>query len=234
MSNLDMTLEDRIKINQSSSRDGARTFGTGPTRRFPTRSATRDAPYSFAAARAPETQWDQSIYPIQGAARVLAIETGTKLLVSNLDYGVTDEDLKELFSALGDLKRCSVNYDRSGRSEGTAEVVFSRRRDAEAAIKSYNNVQLDGKPMNIEIIGANMAPHTILPQAPYGEYRINGGGPIRNARVQGRGGAMRRPQGAVHNSRNGRGGGRGRNEKISAEDLDADLDSYIAEAKETN
>jgi THO complex subunit 4 len=38
----------------------------------------------------------------------------------------------------------------------TAEVVFSRRSDALAAVKRYNNVELDGKPMKIEIIGTNI------------------------------------------------------------------------------
>jgi THO complex subunit 4 len=40
--------------------------------------------------------------------------------------------------------------------KGTAEVVFSRRADAENATKRYNNVQLDGNPMKIEIIGTNL------------------------------------------------------------------------------
>ncbi|MCL7045817.1 hypothetical protein MKW94_028948, partial [Papaver nudicaule] len=39
---------------------------------------------------------------------------------------------------------------------GTAEVVFSRRNDASSALKRYNNVQLDGKPMKIEIVGTNI------------------------------------------------------------------------------
>lgn len=34
--------------------------------------------------------------------------------------------------------------------------MFSRRRDAEVAIKKYDNVQLDGKPMKIELVGTNM------------------------------------------------------------------------------
>jgi THO complex subunit 4 len=40
--------------------------------------------------------------------------------------------------------------------QGTAEVFFSRRSHALAAIKRYNNVKLDGKPMQIEIIGTNI------------------------------------------------------------------------------
>ena len=43
--------------------------------------------------------------------------------------------------------------------QGTAEIVFSRRADAAAAVTKYNNVQLDGKPMKVEIVGTNiMAP----------------------------------------------------------------------------
>lgn len=34
-------------------------------------------------------------------------------------------------------------------------MVFTRRSDAFQALKKYNNVQLDGKPMKIEIAGAS-------------------------------------------------------------------------------
>ena len=39
--------------------------------------------------------------------------------------------------------------------QGSAEVIYLRRSDAFAALKRYNNVLLDGKPMKIEIVGAN-------------------------------------------------------------------------------
>lgn len=52
--------------------------------------------------------------------------------------------------------------------QGTAEVVFTRKPDAVAAMKRYNNVQLDGKPMKIEMIGTN------LNSAPVPVVRSNG------------------------------------------------------------
>ena len=58
--------------------------------------------------------------------------------------------------------------------QGTAEVVFARRADAVAAVKKYNNVQLDGKPMKIEIVGTNTPTTAAAPPV------INGG-QARNA-----------------------------------------------------
>ncbi|MED6187479.1 hypothetical protein PIB30_076840 [Stylosanthes scabra] len=245
---LDMTLDDIIKNNKKSGSGGSRgsrprQSGPGPARRFPNRAANRAAPY--AAAKAPETAWQHDLYadqavgafPGQGAGRASSIETGTKLYISNLDYGVSNDDIKELFSEVGDLKRHTVHYDRSGRSKGTAEVVFSRRADAVAAVKRYNNVQLDGKPMKVEIVGTNITTQAIAPAANGGFGNLNGvprsgqgrsGGPL----VRPRGGGGGRGRGPP---RRGRGRGRGRGgEKVSAEDLDADLEKYHSEAMQLN
>ncbi|KAJ0083684.1 hypothetical protein Patl1_30876 [Pistacia atlantica] len=271
-SSLDMSLDDIIKNNKKSGsgnfRGRGRGSGPGPARRFSNRGANRAAPYSAAKIQAPETTWQHDMFtdqgtafPAQQAGRASAIETGTKLYISNLDYGVSNEDIKtyfvfssllavlellflldllliiviaisvELFSEVGDLKRYSIHYDRSGRSKGTAEVVFSRRADAVAAVKRYNNVQLDGKPMKIEIVGTNITTPAV-PSTANGTVR-NSNGFSRGG--QGRGGAFRRPRGGAGGGRgSGRGRGRGRdhNEKISADDLDADLDKYYSEASE--
>lgn len=51
--------------------------------------------------QAPETAWQHDLFADQvgaysapQAARASAIETGTKLYISNLDYGVSNEDIK--------------------------------------------------------------------------------------------------------------------------------------------
>ncbi|KAL3530718.1 hypothetical protein ACH5RR_010040 [Cinchona calisaya] len=242
---LDMTLDDLIKQNKKPGGGGGRGrgrgSGAGPSRRFNNRAANRATPY--AGPKAPESAWKHDMFASDqamaysgqiGGGRGSAIETGTKLYISDLDYGVSNEDIKELFSEVGDLKRHTVHYDRSGRSKGTAEIVYSRRQDAMAAVKRYNNVQLDGKPMKIEIVGTNISTPAAGPQfatAAFGDFN----GLPRSG--QGRGGSFGRARGGVRSrggSGRGRERGRGRGEKISAELLDADLESYHKEAMKTD
>lgn len=244
---LDMSLDDLIKNNKksgggNSGRGRGRLSGPGPTRRFNNLGANRSTPYG--GPKAPDAAWkhdtfggsDQAMGNFGPGGRSSAIETGTKLYISNLDYGVSNEDIKELFAEVGDLKKYSIHYDRSGRSKGTAEIVFSRRQDALAAVKRYNNVQLDGKPMKIEIVGLNLVAPVGGPSSANNSF----GNMNRYPRSgQGRSGGFGRPRGGAGGrgsaARGGRGRGRGgRGEKISADDLDADLEKYHSESMETN
>ncbi|KAG6503089.1 hypothetical protein ZIOFF_035378 [Zingiber officinale] len=188
-------------------------------------------------SQAPESAWQHDMYSAVGfpapTARASSIETGTKL-TTFICVAFAHDDIcffQELFSEVGDLKRYSINYDRSGRSKGTAEVVFARRLDALAAVKKYDNVLLDGKPMKIDIIGTNIPTPTVVPQLSNGAIGIANGaprsiGPVRSFVGLPRAGGPGRGR--------GRGRGKGRGEPVSAAALDADLDKYHAEVMQTN
>ncbi|KAI4349286.1 hypothetical protein L6164_009895 [Bauhinia variegata] len=240
-SSLDMSLDDIIRSNKqktrgSNSRDRA-PRSSGPSRRIPNRFTNRTTPYAKPFHDAAST-WQHDMFMEDAAAfsphaarfSSNSNEAGIKVLISNLDYGVSDEDIKELFSEAGDVKRYAVHYDRSGRSKGTAEVVYSRRVDALQAVKKYNNVQLDGKPMKVEIVGQRNIPFQTPAHGPATNAMYDSGVRISG---QARTGAAGQPRGSGR-GRRGRGGNRNHAEKVSAEDLDADLDKYHAEGMETN
>ncbi|WVZ54996.1 hypothetical protein U9M48_005717 [Paspalum notatum var. saurae] len=240
---LDMSLDDLISRNKDSHHQRPRGRGRATHRRFQARAAA--APYqhrrgSMFQAQAPPPPPMAYARPA-GYAQPPMIDTPTRLYISNLDYAVTNDDIKELFSDVGDLERYSINYDRSGRSKGTAEVVFSRRSDALAAVKRYNNVQLDGKPMKIDIVGTNIeAPPPPTAAFSFKPPARNFNMPFRSAPGRGGGGGgWPRGRGGFSERggwRGGRGRGRGGrgSEKVSAEDLDADLDKYRMATMETS
>ncbi|XP_072978395.1 THO complex subunit 4D-like [Typha angustifolia] len=238
---------------------GGGTFrgrGMGMPPRGPLGVNSRSSSYAIAKSfsQAKEMIWRHDLFnDSMVAAGLSGVETGTKLYISNLDYGVSNEDIKELFSEIGDLKRYAVHYDRNGRPSGSAEVVFTRRSDAIAALKRYNNVQLDGKAMKIEVIGTNLG----LPTTPRVNVVAGANGRGRRTVVMtpgfGRGGASSfkrtagwnrggpqpgRGRGGRGPSRGrgaGRGRGRGRKQTVqkSADELDKDLETYHATGTDT-
>ncbi|XP_054162628.1 THO complex subunit 4-B-like [Oppia nitens] len=78
-----------------------------------------------------------------------------QIFIENLEFGVVDGDIHQLFDAFGSLKRAALNYDRNGRSAGTAFVVFERKADAITAVNSLNNVTLDGRVLRLTLVDGN-------------------------------------------------------------------------------
>ncbi|KAG2188605.1 hypothetical protein INT44_001360 [Umbelopsis vinacea] len=92
--------------------------------------------------------------------------------VENLHYEVTEADvnphilmipvtIQELFKLVGP---CSAKllFDRSGRSNGVANVKFDNAAHSKAAFEKYNNVELDGQPMKITIVEQQQRAQGIL------------------------------------------------------------------------
>jgi len=152
---------------------------------------------------------------------------GAKLVIGNLDYGVSEADLKELFGEFGQILEATINYDISGRSLGKADLTFARRSSAQAAIAKYSGIPLDGRPMDIQWATATGISAPAVPRVlnRISRGRVGGGGIGRGMNKPQRGGA-----GGGRGGGRGR-GGRGNTTKVpTAAELDAELDAYVKDA----
>ncbi len=76
----------------------------------------------------------------------------SKLYVGNLSYNVTEDQLRELFSQAGQIKDVALITDRqTGRSKGFGFVEFATQAEAEKAIEMFNNHELDGRPLTVNV-----------------------------------------------------------------------------------
>ncbi|XP_012273223.1 THO complex subunit 4 isoform X2 [Orussus abietinus] len=222
---IEMSLDDIIKQNKSTRTRGSRRGRGGPARR-----GVRGSPRPGGGVMRGRNRGGiaRNSLPYTRVGRGAIGSTGTtKLLVSNLDFGVSDSDIQELFSEFGPLKSAAVHYDRSGRSLGSADVIFERRADAIKAMKQYNGVPLDGREMNIQVATSEIP----ITSSIRGGNRLSGPNypPRSQPRFRGARGAIARGRGTGR--RGGRGGSRPTTKTPTAEELDAELEAYVKEVK---
>jgi RNA recognition motif-containing protein len=69
-----------------------------------------------------------------------------KLYVGNLDYSVTQDDLRAHFADAGEIVDAVVITDRaSGRSKGFGFVEFATDEEAKKAIEMFNDKDFNGR-----------------------------------------------------------------------------------------
>ena len=73
-----------------------------------------------------------------------------KLFVGKLSWGLSEDQLREAFSAFGTVEEAVIITDRqSGRSKGFGFVTMSSEEEAQAAIDGLNGKELDGRAVNV-------------------------------------------------------------------------------------
>ncbi len=96
------------------------------------------------------------------------------IYVGNLSYGVSDDNLREVFEAFGAVSSAKVITDKySGRSKGFGFVEMDNDSEAQAAIEQLDGAEIDGRPVKVN----EARPKEDRPRGGGGgNYRGGGGG----------------------------------------------------------
>jgi RNA recognition motif-containing protein len=73
-----------------------------------------------------------------------------KLYVGNLNYDSTEDNLRELFAAHGEVVSLNIIIDRySGRSKGFGFVEMAGDEAAQAAVAALNGQEFEGRQLRV-------------------------------------------------------------------------------------
>jgi RNA recognition motif-containing protein len=82
------------------------------------------------------------------------------MYVSNLSFHTNEEALKALFSQFGNVSSAKVITDReSGQSRGFGFVEMDVVAEAQLAMKSLNNKEIEGRALSVSV-AKERAPRT--------------------------------------------------------------------------
>ncbi|XP_066391278.1 29 kDa ribonucleoprotein A, chloroplastic-like [Miscanthus floridulus] len=80
------------------------------------------------------------------------VDSGNKIYVGNLAWGVDNSTLENLFSEQGQVLDAKVIYDRdSGRSRGFGFVTYGTIEEVNNAISNLDGIDLDGRQIRVTV-----------------------------------------------------------------------------------
>jgi uncharacterized membrane protein YgcG len=72
------------------------------------------------------------------------------IFVGNLDFNTSEEELRQMFEAHGQVDRVSIMTDRdTGRSRGFGFVEMTNTEEGDKAIAALNGTQVGGRTLNV-------------------------------------------------------------------------------------
>ncbi len=72
------------------------------------------------------------------------------IFVGNMDFGISEEQLRGAFAAYGQVDKVTIVTDRdSGQPRGFAFVEMANDNEAQQAIAALNGSQLGGRNVNV-------------------------------------------------------------------------------------
>jgi len=108
-----------------------------------------------------------------------------KLFISNLDFEVTTDQLRDMFSEVGPCISVVIATDReTKRSKGFAFVEMENEESAKSSIEDLNNKVVNGRPMKVvEDRGKTLAAGGEAPEGGDGNRRFDPLPPIQRMQL---------------------------------------------------
>jgi len=161
------------------------------------------------------------------------------IAITNLNYDVTENDVKEIFQKIGKVKKALIHYNAQGKSRGTAIVYYQNSAHCVKAVNEYHQAEVDGRPMYVKVLAvAGSVSRAKTPVVNVQKKRrSNSRGRRGRGRGRGKGKIRKRSQSkgkGQKKSKRGRGRGRGRGKgkkrtktpSKTAEQLDKEMEDY--------
>ncbi|KAL8886309.1 MAG: hypothetical protein Q9215_005959 [Flavoplaca cf. flavocitrina] len=213
---LDMALDDVVMTERTARRRGR---------------GGRRVPNAARKATAPVGGVQKNTRPARGAlkpavANGLAAGGGESKIIPT---DVTEKNVKEYFSdTIGPVRRVHLTYGPNGVMRGIVTIVFSRPESAAKALETLNGVQVDKRPMKIEVVLDATKAVAAVPAKGLSDRITNNKGPKAATAAK----STANGAGARDSTRGrGRGGRRGRNagraKPKTADELDAEMTDYF-------
>ncbi|KAI8554393.1 hypothetical protein RHMOL_Rhmol05G0095200 [Rhododendron molle] len=80
-----------------------------------------------------------------------ALQTATTVYVGNMSFYTTEEQVYELFSRAGEIKKIIMGLDKNTKTPcGFCFVLYYSREDAEDAVKYISGTILDDRPIRVD------------------------------------------------------------------------------------
>lgn len=89
--------------------------------------------------------------PESAAGQVELQPVANGLIVENLPYSFTADDLRKIFAAFGKVRSAQIAVDReSGRSRGFGFVEMASPQQAQAAVQGLNEKEIGGRTLAVK------------------------------------------------------------------------------------
>lgn len=225
---LDQSLDEIMKDTKPA-RAGR---GRGPRRAAAVKAAAATAAPAGGVSK--KTKAPRAAKVAAPAAPAVPTTGDSKIIVSGLPDDVNESQIKDYFSkSVGAVKKVMLTYGPTGRSRGTATIVFSKPGSAAVAARDLNGVKVDNRAMRIEVVlGANNVPAAAAPKS-LGDRIAK----PKNAAQESKKGAAAKAakpaangtEGTAKNARNNKkkSGRAGKPKPKTAEQLDAEMQDYF-------